>query len=153
MRTRAAFWKLRGRWGGRGPDACIDAVGMESHGFGLMGKVDRAMQTVRMQTDRPTALREAVHSCRKGGTVSIPDVYGGVFDKMDLGAASGKGLTFKTGQTHVQRCLPKRLKHIEENRIDPAFVISRRLPLDKGPQGYEMFLKKRDGCTEIVLKP
>ena len=144
---------LREMTGGRGPDACIDAVGMESHGFGLMGKLDQALQAVRMQTDRPTALREAVQSCRKGGIVSIPGVYGGVIDKMNLGAAFGKGLTFKMGQTHVQRYLPKLLKYIEESEIDPAFIISHRLPLDQGPQGYEMFLKKQDNCTKIVLKP
>ncbi|MFZ0243290.1 MAG: zinc-dependent alcohol dehydrogenase [Desulfobacterales bacterium] len=144
---------LREMTGGRGPDACIDAVGMEGHGFGLMGKLDQALQTVRMQTDRPTALREAVQSCRKGGTVSIPGVYGGIIDKMNLGSAFGKGLTFKMGQTHVQRYLPKLLGHIEANKIDPGFVISHRLPLDQGPQGYDMFLKKRDGCTKVVLKP
>ncbi|MFZ0613848.1 MAG: zinc-dependent alcohol dehydrogenase [Desulfobacterales bacterium] len=144
---------LREMTGGRGPDACIDAVGMEGHGFGLMGKLDQALQALRMQTDRPTALREAVQSCRKGGTVSIPGVYGGIVDKMNLGSAFGKGLTFKMGQTHVQRYLPKLLRHIEENKIDPSFIISHRLPLDQGPQGYDMFLKKKDGCTKIVLRP
>ncbi|MGA6924993.1 MAG: zinc-binding dehydrogenase, partial [Desulfosarcina sp.] len=149
----AVFDRLQEITGGRGPDACIDAVGMEAHGFGMMGWFDKAMQTVKMQTDRPTAFRQAVQSCRKGGTVSIPGVYGGVVDKINLGAAFGKGLTFRMGQTHVQRYLPKLLHEIEEKHIDPTFVISHRLALEKGPEAYEIFKKKQDNCTKIVLRP
>lgn len=144
---------LRTMTGGRGPDACIDAVGMEAHGFGLMGWFDKAMQTVRIQTDRPTAFREAVQSCRKGGTVSIPGVYGGVIDKFNMGAAFGKGLTFKMGQTHVQRYLPELMKHIEEGKIEPSFIISHRLTLDEAPHGYEIFRQKKENCTKIVMRP
>lgn len=144
---------LREMTGGRGPDACIDAVGMEAHGFGLLGWVDKALQTVGMQTDRPTAFRQVVQSCRKGGTVSIPGVYGGVIDKFNMGAAFGKGLTFKMGQTHVQRYLPELLRHITQNEIDPSFIISHRLSLEQAPAAYEMFRKKEDDCTKIVLKP
>ncbi len=144
---------LRETTGGRGPDSCIDAVGMEAHGFGMTGWFDKALQTVRMQTDRPTAFREAVQSCRKGGTVSIPGVYGGIMDKFNMGAAFGKGLTFKMGQTHVQKYLPKLLKHIEENEIDPSFIISHRMTLDEAPHGYEIFRKKKEDCTKIVMKP
>ncbi len=149
----SVFEALLEMTGGRGPDACIDAVGMEAHGFGVTGWLDKALQTVRMQTDRPTAFRQAVQSCRKGGTVSIPGVYGGLIDKFNLGSAFGKGLTFKMGQTHVHRYLPQLLQRIEDGDIDPSFVISHRLPLDQAPHGYEIFKKKQDNCTKIVLKP
>ena len=137
--------------GGRGPDACIDAVGMEAHGFGFLGWYDLIKQTMMLETDRPTALREAIMSCGKGGTVSIPGVYGGIIDKMPLGAAFGKGLTFKMGQTHVPSFTAKLLEHIEKGDIDPAFVVTHRMRLDDAPGAYEMFRDKRDACVKVVL--
>lgn len=139
--------------GGRGPDACIDAVGMEAHGSGLDGFYDWTKQQVRMQTDRPTALRMAIQSCRKGGTVSIPGVYSGIIDKTPIGAAFNKGLTLKMGQTHVQRYMRPLLDHIEQGRIDPTFVITHRLNLDDAPQGYKMFRDKENECVKVVLRP
>lgn len=139
--------------GGRGPDACIDAVGMEAHGFGLEAKLDRASQEVRMQTDRPTALRQIIQSCRKGGIVSIPGVYGGFVDKMPLGAAFNKGLTLKMGQTHMHKYLQPLLDRIRHGEIDPSFVITHRLPLSEAPHAYERFKHKEDQCIKVVLKP
>ena len=139
--------------GGRGPDSCIDAVGMEAHGTGLPGIYDLAKQTVRLETDRPHALREAIQACRKGGTVSIPGVYGGFIDKMPMGAAFGKGLTLKMGQTHVHKYLAPLLGHILAGDIDPSFVITHRLPLSSAPEGYKTFRDKQDGCIKIVLDP
>ncbi|RIK47908.1 MAG: glutathione-dependent formaldehyde dehydrogenase [Chloroflexi bacterium] len=139
--------------GGRGPDACIDAVGMEAHGSGLDGWYDKAMQQVRMQTDRPTALRQALQACRKGGTVSIPGVYGGIIDKVPVGAAFNKGLTLRMGQTHVQRYMQPLLQHIEQGDIDPSFIITHRLTLDDAPAGYRMFREKQDDCLKVVLRP
>ena len=144
---------LREMTAGRGPDACIDAVGLEAHGFGVMARIDKALQTVRMQTDRPTAFREAVQACRKGGTVSIPGVYGNIMDKINMGSAFNKGLTFRMGQTHVQKYMPELLRMIEENKVDPSFIISHRLPLEQAPYGYEIFKEKKDACTKIVLQP
>jgi len=137
--------------GGRGPDACIDAVGMESHGFGVSAWYDRAKQAMMLETGRPTALREAIMACRKGGTVSIPGVFGGFIDKVPMGAAFNKSLTFKMGQTHVQPLMPKLLAHIQDGGIDPSFVITHHLPLDQAPGAYEMFRDKRDGCIKVVL--
>ena len=139
--------------GGRGPDATIDAVGMEAHGMGLDGFYDRFAQTVKLQTDRPTALRYAIQACRKGGTVSIPGVYGGIVDKFTLGAAFGKGLTMKMGQTHVQRYLRPLLDRIDGGDIDPSYIITHRLKLDEAAQGYETFKHKRDDCVKVVLTP
>ena len=142
---------LKQRTGGRGPDACIDAVGMEAHGFGAAGWYDKAKQTVQMQTDRPTVLREAIQACRKGGTVSIPGVYGGVIDKLNMGAAFGKGLTFKMGQTHVHRYLPRLLEYIQEGEIDPSSIITHRIPLEEAPRGYDIFKNKQENCIKVVL--
>jgi threonine dehydrogenase-like Zn-dependent dehydrogenase len=139
--------------GGRGPDACIDAVGMEAHGTGLAGWYDRAKHAMMLETDRPTALREAIMSCGKGGVVSIPGVYGGLIDKVPMGAAFAKGLVFRMGQTHVPRYLPRLLEHIERGDIDPTFVITHRLSLDEAPHGYEMFRDKREGCVKVTLQP
>ena len=139
--------------GGRGPDACIDAVGMEAHGEGLIYYYDKAKQLARLQTDRPTALREAIQACRKGGVVSIPGVYGGFVDKMPIGAAFNKGLTLRMGQTHVHRYLRPLLERIQEGAIDPSFVITHRLPLDQAPHGYEIFRQKEDNCIKVVLTP
>lgn len=147
------FEALKEKTAGRGPDACVDAVGMEAHGFGLAGLYDSAKQAVQMQTDRPTALRQAIQACGKGGTVSIPGVYGGVLDKLNLGAAFGKGLTFKMGQTHVQKYLPQLMEHVQEGDIDPSFPITHRLKLNEAPEAYETFKHKQDGCIKVVLEP
>ena len=148
------FDALKEMTGGRGPDACIDAVGLEAHGT-------HARRLLRQGEDGgdawpPTgsrALRQAIHACRKGGTVSIPGVYGGFLDKVPLGAAFGKGLTLKMGQTHVQRYMPPLLERIERGEIDPSFVITHRVPLDDAPKAYKMFRDKQDGCIKVVMKP
>lgn len=147
------FDALREKTGGRGPDACIDAVGMEAHGFGIAGFFDKAKQTTRMQTDRPTALREAIQACGKGGTVSIPGVYGGVIDKFNIGASFSKALTLKMGQTPVHKYLPRLLQHIQDGDVDPSFLITHRLGLDEAPWAYDTFKKKEDGCIKVVLSP
>jgi threonine dehydrogenase-like Zn-dependent dehydrogenase len=139
--------------GGRGPDACIDAVGLEAHGTTLDALYDRAKTAVYMATDRIHALRQAIQTCRKGGTVSIPGVYGGYLDKLPFGAAFAKGLTLKMGQTHVHKYLRPLLARIDKGDIDPAFVITHRLPLDNAPYGYEIFRNKKDNCIKIVLQP
>lgn len=144
---------LQEKTGGRGPDVCIDAVGLEAHGLGVAGWYDKVKQTARLQTDRPTALRQALQACRKGGVVSIPGVYGGVIDKLPMGAAFNKSLTFKMGQTHVQKHLPKLLKMIQQDKIDPSFPITHRMPLDKASEAYSMFKNKEDGCIKVVLSP
>ncbi len=139
--------------GGRGPDACIDAVGMEAHGTGLDALYDKAKQAVRLESDRPTALRQVILACRKGGTVSIPGVYGGFVDKVPLGAAFNKGLTLKMGQTHVHRYLRPLLDRVQKGEIDPSFVITHRMKLDEAPDAYEIFKNKKDNCIKVVLKP
>ncbi|HLT47731.1 MAG TPA: hypothetical protein VK002_10930, partial [Rubricoccaceae bacterium] len=139
--------------GGRGPDACIDAVGMEAHGAGFLYAYDRVKQALRLESDRAYALRQAIQACGKGGVVSIPGVYGGVVDKLNLGAAFNKGLTFRMGQTHVHRYLPRLLRHIEEGDIDPSFVITHRAPLDEAPEMYRTFRDKEDDCIKVVLDP
>jgi threonine dehydrogenase-like Zn-dependent dehydrogenase len=138
---------------GRGPDACIDAVGMEAHGTSLDAVYDRAKMAMFLTTDRLHALRQAIQACRKGGTVSIPGVYGGFLDKVPLGAAFAKGLTLKMGQTHVHRYVRPLLARIEQGDIDPAFVITHRLRLDDAPYGYDIFRDKKDNCIKIVLRP
>ncbi|MEG4144863.1 zinc-dependent alcohol dehydrogenase [Microcoleus sp. Pol12B5] len=139
--------------GGRGPDACIDAVGMEAHGTGLDALYDKAKQAVRLESDRPTALRQVILACRKGGTVSIPGVYGGFVDKVPLGAAFNKGLTMKMGQTHVHRYLRPLLDRVQKGEIDPSFVITHRMKLDEAPHAYDIFKNKKDNCIKVVLKP
>ncbi|MBE9181969.1 glutathione-dependent formaldehyde dehydrogenase [Oculatella sp. LEGE 06141] len=139
--------------GGLGPDSVMDAVGMEAHGMGLEGFYDKAKQAVRLETDRPNVLRQAIVACRKGGTVSVPGVYTGFVDKMPMGAFMNKGLTMKTGQTHVHRYLQTLLDHVQNGNIDPSFVITHRLPLEQAPHGYEIFKHKKDNCIKIVLKP
>lgn len=139
--------------GGMGPDACIDAVGLEAHGTTLDYWYDRVKTAALLATDRPAALRQAIHCCRKGGIVSIPGVYGGFLDKFPLGAAFNKGLTLKMGQTHMQRYMPRLLRLIEEGAIDPSFVITHRLRLDDAPEGYRTLRDKREGCIKIVMKP
>ena len=137
--------------GGRGPDACIDAVGLESHAASIDAMYDTVKQTVMLETDRPHVLRQAIQSCRKGGTVSIPGVFGGFIDKVPMGAAFNKSLNFKMGQTHMHRYLQPLLDRIQEGEIDPTFVISHRMKLKDGPKAYDMFLNKRDDCTKVVL--
>jgi threonine dehydrogenase-like Zn-dependent dehydrogenase len=144
---------LKDATGGRGPDSCIDAVGMEAHGTSLSAMYDRTKQAMMLQTDRPTALRQAIQACRKGGVVSIPGVYGGVVDKFPLGAAFAKGLTFRMGQTHVHKYLKPLLDRIQNSEIDPSFVISHRLDLDDASHGYEIFRAKEDKCIKVVMKP
>ncbi|MEG4815506.1 zinc-dependent alcohol dehydrogenase [Microcoleus sp. K5-D4] len=139
--------------GGRGPDSCIDAVGMEAHGTGLDALYDKAKQAVRLESDRPTALRQVILACRKGGTVSIPGVYGGFVDKVPLGAAFNKGLTMKMGQTHVHRYLRPLLDRVQKGEIDPSFVITHRMKLDEAPHAYDIFKNKKDNCIKVVLKP
>ncbi|HEU4535224.1 MAG TPA: zinc-dependent alcohol dehydrogenase [Polyangiaceae bacterium] len=138
--------------GGRGPDACIDAVGMEAHGHGLEYAYDRAKQAAMLETDRPLALREAIRACRNGGTVSVVGVYGGFLDKFPMGAIVNRGLTLKAGQCHVQRYMRPLLERIERGEIDPSFVITHRMRLDEAPDGYDLFLRKQDGCEKVVLK-
>jgi threonine dehydrogenase-like Zn-dependent dehydrogenase len=138
---------------GRGPDACIDAVGAEAHGVTLDAAMDRVKTTLFMSTDRASALRQAINCCRKGGTLSVPGVYVGFPDKIPFGALMNKGLTVKTGQTHVMRYLPKLTELIQSGKIDPRFVITHTLSLDEAPHAYEIFQKKQDGCIKVVLKP
>jgi threonine dehydrogenase-like Zn-dependent dehydrogenase len=147
------FEKVKALSGGRGPDACIDAVGLEAHGATLDAYLDQAKSAAYLATDRPSALRQAIHACRKGGIVSIPGVYGGFLDKIPFGAAFQKGLTFKMGQTHMMRYMKPLLEFIERGLIDPSFVITHRLPLDQAPEGYNTFREKKDGCIKVVLKP
>jgi threonine dehydrogenase-like Zn-dependent dehydrogenase len=144
---------LRELTGGRGPDSCIDAVGLESHGATLDAVYDRVKAAAFMVTDRIHALRQMIECCRKGGTVSIPGVYGGVADKFPIGAAFGKGLTFRMGQTHVQKYLRPLLQRIRNGEIDPSFVITHRLPLDQAPEAYRTFNERKDGYIKVVLKP
>ena len=139
--------------GGRGPDACIDAVGMESHGTGPEYVYDLAKIALMLETDRPLPLRQAIHACRKGGTVSIPGVYGGLIDKFPIGAAFAKGLTLKMGQTHVHKYMRPLLDLIRRGDIDPSFVISHTVSLDQAPEAYQMFREKADDCIKVVMKP
>jgi threonine dehydrogenase-like Zn-dependent dehydrogenase len=139
--------------GGRGPDACIDAVGMESHGHGLSYAYDRAKQAMMLETDRPIALREAAMACRNGGTLSVPGVFGGFIDKVPFGSIMNRSITVKTGQTHVHRYMRPLLERIEKGEIDPTFVVTHRLSLEEAPQGYATFNNKEDNCIKIVLKP
>jgi len=139
--------------GGRGPDACIDAVGMEAHGIGLDYAYDRTKQAVRMETDRPVALRQAIQACRNGGIVSVIGVYGGFVDKFPIGTVMNRALTIKSGQCHVQRYTRPLLERIQRGEIDPSFVITHRLPLDEAPLGFELFKNKQDDCVKVVLKP
>jgi threonine dehydrogenase-like Zn-dependent dehydrogenase len=144
---------LRHMTGGQGPDACIDAVGLEAHGRTLDAWYDRAKTTMFMATDRPHALRQAISACRKGGTVSIPGVYGGWLDKFPLGAAFAKGLTLKMGQTHMHKYMPILLERIERGEIDPSFIITHRIALEDAPAMYRTFRDKQDACIKVVMKP
>ncbi|MBW3614116.1 MAG: glutathione-dependent formaldehyde dehydrogenase [Actinobacteria bacterium] len=145
---------LRDLTAGRGPDACIDAVGMEAHhGSGPINAYDKLKQGIRAETERPHALRQAITSCRNGGTVSVMGVYGGVVDKFPIGSLMNRSITIKTGQCHVQRYMRPLLERIERGEIDPTFVITHRMSLSDAPLGYETFKKKQDGCMKVVLTP
>jgi threonine dehydrogenase-like Zn-dependent dehydrogenase len=139
--------------GGIGPDAVMDAVGLESHGLYLDNVVDQIKASTFLGTDRPHALRQAIMACRKGGRVSVPGVYGGFVDKFPFGAVMEKGLTLKTGQTHVQRYLPALLEAILEEKLDTTFLISDRMSLEDAPKGYAKFKNEQNECTKVVLKP
>jgi len=144
---------LHNMTGGRGPDACIDAVGMEAKGTGIEAAYDTVKQSLRLEQDRPMALRQLIKACRKGGTISIPGVYSGFVDKMPMGAVFAKGLTIHTGQTHVQKYLPELLELTERGELDASFIITHRLSLDDAPEGYRIFDDKQNGCIKIVMKP
>ena len=145
--------ELKEMTGGRGPDSCIDAVGMEAHGTDLGNVYDYTKQALRMSADRPNVLRQMILACAKAGTLSVPGVYAGMIDKIPFGIAFGKGLTWKMGQTHVQKYLPRLLKHIQDGDIDPTFVITHRLSLKDAPQAYETFKHKKDNCIKVVMTP
>jgi len=142
---------LRELTGGRGPDACIDAVGAEAHSHGVSYAYDRTKQALMLETERPIALREAIRACRNGGIVSVVGVYGGLIDKFPMGSLLNRGLTMRGGQCHVHRYLEPLLGHIERGEIDPSFVITHRMRLDQAPEAYEMFVKKQDNCEKVVL--
>jgi len=147
------FEALEEMTGGRGPDHCIDAVGMEGHAPGVHGAYDKVKTTMMLETDRPVALRQAILACRSGGTVSVAGVYGGFIDKFPMGAVVNRSLTIKSGQTHVQRYMRPLLKRIQNGEIDPSFVITHRLNLSDAAHGYEMFSKKQDECMKVVMRP
>jgi len=144
---------LKEMTGGRGPDCCIDAVGLEAHGMGVEGVYDKAKQAVRLETDRPHVLRQMMVACRKGGTLSIMGVYSGFVDKLPFGAAFNKGLTMRMGQMHGQKYMRLLLERVLNGELDPSFVVTHRLPLEDAKQGYEMFKHKKDNCIKVVLKP
>jgi threonine dehydrogenase-like Zn-dependent dehydrogenase len=140
--------------GGKGPDKCIDAVGLEAHASGhLDSMIDRAKQAVMLESDRAHVLREMIYVCRPAGILSIPGVYGGLIDKVPFGMLMNKGLTVRTGQTHVNRWTDDLLKRIELGQIDPSFVITHTTPLSEGPDMYRVFRDKHDSCIKVVLKP
>jgi threonine dehydrogenase-like Zn-dependent dehydrogenase len=145
--------RLKELTGGRGPDACIDAVGMEAHTGRLVGTADWLKQKMMLESDRPHVLRQAMMACRKGGTVSIPGVYTGLIDHIPFGAAFAKSLTLRMGQTHVHRYVRPLIERIQKGDIDPTFIVSHRIRLDDATPAYAMFQKKRDGCVKVVMKP
>ena len=153
IRDEWVYDRLLDLTGGIGPDVCIDAVGMEAHGYSVDAVYDKVKTMAMMETDRPHVVRQVINCCRKGGTVSIPGVYGGLADKIPMGALMNKGLTIKTGQTHVHKYVPKLLDHIRKGDIDPTVIITHRLPLDQAPEAYKMFRDKKDGCIKVVLDP
>lgn len=143
------FEQIKFHTGGRGPDAAIDAVGMEAHGSAY----DGVKQTLKLETDRPFALRQAIHCVRKSGVISVPGVYMGMIDKMPFGMAMNKGNTFKMGQTHMHRYMKPLLQLVESGEIDPSFVITHRFPLTRAAEAYAMFAGKEDQCIKVVLDP
>ncbi len=153
MHDEYIYDKLLDLTAGRGPDSCIDAVGMEAHGYTLDAAYDKVKTMLFMATDRAHALRQAINCCRKGGTVSIPGVYAGFLDKIPMGPAMNKGLTFKMGQTHMKKYMGPLLERIQNGEIDPSFVITHKLPIDQAPEAYKIFRDKQDKCIKVVLKP
>ena len=137
--------------GGEGPDACIDAVGLEAHANGFQGVYDKGKQTLKLHTDRPNALREAIQAARPGGSVSVPGVYAGFADKFPIGVAFGKGLTLRMGQTHVHHYVERLFDAIREGKVDPTFVITHRFSLDEAPEAYKMFRDKSNHCIKVVF--
>jgi len=150
---RNVYEALMDMTGGRGPDACIDDVGMEAHAPGAIFAYDRVKQAMMLETDRPHALREAIMCCRNGGVVSVIGVYGGFIDKFPMGSLMNRSITIKSGQAHVQRYMRRLLDLIENGDIDPSFVVTHTLSLDDAPHGYDMFKNKKDNCIKVVLKP
>jgi threonine dehydrogenase-like Zn-dependent dehydrogenase len=144
---------LRDLTGGIGPDSCIDAVGMEAHSNTLVGMYDKVKQAVMLETDRPFVLRQALQAIRKGGTLSIPGVYGGALDKVNFGAAFGKAVHMAMGQTHMHKYLKPLLKSVEDGKIDPSFLISHRVGIEEVPQMYKIWRDKKDQVTKIVIDP
>jgi threonine dehydrogenase-like Zn-dependent dehydrogenase len=147
------FEALKELTGGRGPDACIDAVGLEAHGPTSIYAYDRTKQALMLESDRPIALRQAIMACRNGGIISVIGVYGGLIDKFPMGAVVNRSLTIKSGQCHVHRYLRPLLEYVQKGRIDPSFLISHELPLEEAPRGFAMFNNKQDECIKVVLKP
>ncbi|MFM0377371.1 glutathione-dependent formaldehyde dehydrogenase [Paraburkholderia strydomiana] len=154
FKEESVLERLKELTGGKGPEKCIDAVGMESHATRSVDSMyDRAKQAVMLETDRPHVLREMIYVCRPAGTLSVPGVYGGLVDKIPFGASMNKGLTWRMGQTHVNRWTDDLLRRIQEGQIDPSFVITHTVSLDEGPRMYKTFRDKEDGCIKVVLKP
>lgn len=153
--TESVVERLNELTDGRGPEKCIDCAGMEAHVMASQPDtvLDRAKQMVMLESDRPHVLREMIYVCRPGGVISVPGVYSGFSDKIPMGAFMNKGLTMRTGQTHVNRWTDDLLRRIEEGEIDPSFVITHTVPLEQGPQMYQVFRDKRDSCVKVVLKP
>jgi threonine dehydrogenase-like Zn-dependent dehydrogenase len=153
--TESVLERLEELTDGKGPEKCIDCVGMESHVMASQPDtlLDRAKQMVMLENDRPHVLREMIYVCRPGGIISVPGVYSGFSDKLPMGAFMNKGLTMRTGQTHVNRWTDDLLRRIEEGEIDPSFVITHTVPLHQGPEMYQVFRDKRDSCVKVVLKP
>ena len=152
FREQNVLETLKELTGGRGPDACIDAVGLEAHAPGVSGAYHRVKSAMMLETDRPIALNEAIFACRNGGTISVPGVYGGYVDKIPFGAVMNRSLTIKTGQTHVHRYLQPLLGRIEAGELDPSFIITHRLDLTEAPEAYAMFANKQDDCIKVVLR-
>lgn len=150
---RDVYEELHDQTGGLGPDACLDAVGMEARGTGAVGVIDRVKQAVGVQTDRPAVLREMIRCCRKGGTLSIVGVYTGLVDSIPVGAAFNKGLTWRMSQVHLHRYKRELLDMVMDGRLDPSVIITHVMPLDQAPRGYAMFAEKTDGTIKVVLKP
>lgn len=144
---------LKQMTGGRGPDACIDAVGLEAHGMGAEGLYDKAKQAIRLETDRPHVLRQMMLACGKGGTLSIMGVYSGFIDKVPMGAAMNKSLTFKMGQMYGQKYIPMLLERVANGEVDPSRVFTHQLPLEEARHGFEIFKHKKDNCIKVLLKP
>jgi threonine dehydrogenase-like Zn-dependent dehydrogenase len=136
-----------------GPDACMDAVGLEAHGKGFLYFVDRAKQAAKIETERPIVLRQCIQACRKGGSVSVPGVYAGFSDTIPMGAFMNKALTMKTGQTHMMRYMKPLLDEIQNKRIDPSVIISHRVPIEEAPRMYQVFRDKQEDCTKVMLDP